>query len=264
MACRVRWDDELSSEFPVPLGTKQGGVSSPGYFCLYVDGMIDLLQKNGIGCHITNTFLGAILFADDLVLIAPTRAALQRLIDTCGKYCTDYCLQLNPKKSKVMFFGKKYGMPPACVEIMGSPIDFVDEWKYLGTTIKSGCAFSFSARPDISGFFRAANSVIHVLSGAHEHTLLTLVYTNCVPILTYACNVKEYSAADMADCNLAMNNVLRRIFGFSQWQSIRTLREIFGFKSLYETFKLAKDRFQTACLHHTNPIIVKLSLLLSQ
>ena len=114
---------------------------------------------------------------------------------------------------------------------------------------------SFSARPDITNFYRAANSVRHVLSGAHEHTLLNLLYTNCVPILTYACDIKEYSAADMSDCNIAMNNALRKIFGFRDWRSIRTLREVFNFKSLYDIFKLAKDRFLISCSHSHNPII---------
>ena len=90
---------------------------------------------------------------------------------------------------------------------------------------------------------------------SHGHTLLTLSYTNCVPILTYACSVKEYSASDMSDCNTAMNNVFRKIFGFSDWRSIRTLREIFGFKSLYVMFKETQDRFLASCHTHHNPIV---------
>ena len=52
-----------------------------------------------------------------------------------------------------------------------------------------------------------------------------------------------------------MNNALRKIFGFRDWRSIRTLREIFNFKSLYDIFKLAKDRFLISCSHSHNPII---------
>ena len=166
-----------------------------------------------------------------------------------------YCLQFNAKKSKLMIIGKTYDKPCHDIYISGEPIERVLEWKYLGTTIAAGKHFSFSARPDITNFYRATNSVLHVLSGAHEHALLNLLYTNCVPILTYACDIKEYSAADMSDCNIAMNNALRKIFGFRDWRSIRTLREVFNFKSLYDIFKLAKDRFLISCSHSHNPII---------
>ena len=100
MSCRVRWGNSLSDEFDVPLGTKQGGISSPGFFSLYVNDIIHLLRKRGIGCHILNHFIGCILFADDLTLLAPTRAALQSMINDVTNFLDEYCLQLNVKKSK--------------------------------------------------------------------------------------------------------------------------------------------------------------------
>ena len=158
-----------------------------------------------------------------------------------------------------MIIGQSSGKLCGDIYIYDERIEWVHEWKYLGTTISAGRHFSFSARPDISNFFRAANSVIHVLTDAHEHTLLSLLFTNCVPILTYACSIMEYSASDMSDCNVAMNSVMRKIFGFKDWRSIRTLREIFGFKSLYEVFKVAKDRFLDCCSRSPNPIIAHIS-----
>ena len=129
------------------------------------------------------------------------------------------------------------------LSINGTCIEYVHAWKYLGTTITDGERLGFLARPDLMSFFRASNSIINALTGAHEHTLVSLLYSNCVPILTYACAVKQYSAREMSDCNLAMNNVLRKIFVFSQWQSVRYIRELFGVKSLYVLFKEAQDRF---------------------
>ena len=108
-----------------------------------------------------------------------------------------------------------------------------------GTILVSGMSLSFTDRPDWSSFFRASNAIINVLTNAHEYTLLTLLYSNCVPILTYACSVKQYSASDMSDCKTAIDNGLRKIFGFKEWQSIRTMREIFRFESLYVILKTA-------------------------
>ena len=57
MSCRVKWGDALSSEFRVPLGTKQGGISSPGFFSLYIDDMVKILRRHGVGCHLIRTFV---------------------------------------------------------------------------------------------------------------------------------------------------------------------------------------------------------------
>ena len=263
MTCKVKWGDAVSEEFDIPSGTKQGGIISPKLFSLYIDEIATILRKNGVGCHFIDTFVACILFADDMALLAPSRDALQRMINLCSSFCQEFCLSFNAKKSKVMVFGKSSKDLLKPLSLNGSNIEYVNEWKYLGTTIKSGCSLGFSARPDLASFFRATNSIIHSLPGAHEHTLVTLIYTNCVPILTYACAVKEYSALEMTNCNTALNSALRRVFGFSRWESIRTLREIFHLKSLYEIFKTTQDEFSRSCRSHSNPTVALITSQLS-
>ena len=104
-----------------------------------------------------NLFVACILFADDMVLLAPSRSALQQMIDICRDFCERYCLSFNVKKSKVMVFGKRSACNILPLTLNGSPIDFIEEWKYLGTTVKAGCQLNFVARPDIAAFFRATN-----------------------------------------------------------------------------------------------------------
>ena len=218
-----------------------------------------MLRKLGVGCHFLNLFVACILFADDMALLAPSRKALQRMMDFCHEYCGKFCLSFNERKSKVMVFGKPSKDHLAPLYLNGSPIDYVQEWKYLGTTLGSGINLNFIARPDLTSFFRATNSIINTLPGAHEHVLITLLYSNCVPILSYACAVKEYSAADMSNCNVAVNHALRKVFGFARWESIRTLREAFGMKSLFEIFKTTQDKFNANCRNHYNPVITYLA-----
>ena len=123
--------------------------------------------------------------------MAPTRCALQIMINVCKDYCDKYCLAFNTKKSKVVVFGKSHG--DACLPLMigEDDIEFVSKWKYLGTTISNGKTLSFSAKPDIASFFRATNAIFSVLGSADEQVLLTLIQTNCIPIITYACDIKQ-------------------------------------------------------------------------
>ena len=146
--------------------------------------------------------------------------------------------------------------------IDGSSIDYVTEWKYLGVTLSTGLRLCFNARPDLTSFYRATNAVLNALKGAKEDVLLKLLYSNCVPILSYACDVKEYAASDMSDCSVAVNNAFRKIFGFKEWRSIRILREIFNVKCLYTIFKLANDKFIMSCRSHPNPIVTTVLALI--
>ena len=148
MTCRVKWGDALSPEFPIPLGTKQGGISSQKFSAVYIDEIEESLRKSRLGCHLAGIFVGAILFADDLALVSPSRVALQKMVNICHNVCNNLCLHFNSKKSKVLFFGKSRHESFSSIIIGDAPLDYVQEWKYLGTTIVSGKNLSFSARSD--------------------------------------------------------------------------------------------------------------------
>ena len=76
MEYNVKWARSHSDSFQVLCGTKQGGILSPDFFSIYIDDLIIILKGMGIGCHILQKFIACILFADDMSLIAPTRASV--------------------------------------------------------------------------------------------------------------------------------------------------------------------------------------------
>ena len=63
--------------------------------------MVKALQDGKQGCHVGKLFLASIFFADDVVLLAPTRSALQRMINDSAAYCHRLGLFFNVKKSHV-------------------------------------------------------------------------------------------------------------------------------------------------------------------
>ena len=75
---------------------------------------------------------------------------------------------------------------------------------------------------------------------------MQLLYTCCIPILSYASAVKVYSSRQMQDCNTAIDDALRLVFGFNRWESVRLLRESFGSKSLVEIFAMTKLEFDNS------------------
>ena len=89
--------------------------------------------------------------------------------------------------------------------------------------------------------------------------LLDFHHTNCIPIISYASAVREFSANDMRRCHVAVNNVIRRIFSFAVWQSVRDLPISHGYKSVYEIFAVTKSKFLSNVSSSSNSIVRHLS-----
>ena len=86
-AC-IRWGSVQSSSFRITNGTRQGSVLSPALFAAYLDDLLQELRNTGLGCHIAGKWYSAAGFADDLVLMCPTRSAMQEMLRVCEAYAT--------------------------------------------------------------------------------------------------------------------------------------------------------------------------------
>ena len=146
-----------------------------------------------------------------------------------------YTIHFNPKKSKALLFGNFRNVT---LNLNGQQIEYINQWDYLGTTIVSGTNHSFSASRDLRSFFRSANSVLSVQRKPNEFVQMKLLYSMCVPILSYAAEVKLFKYSEMHSCNVALNDAIRRIFSFNRWESPRELRQQLSLPNLYEIFSL--------------------------
>jgi len=69
-------------------------------FCIYIDDLMRLADS-GVGCFVGFTFVGALAYADDIVLIAPTPSAMRQLLTICDIYAAEYDITFNANKSKL-------------------------------------------------------------------------------------------------------------------------------------------------------------------
>jgi len=76
---------------------RQGGI---------IDGLLQRLYESGVGCYIGNVFIGALAYADDVVLLDPTHSAMGRMLRVCEDFAKDFCVKFNPTKSMCMFVYK--------------------------------------------------------------------------------------------------------------------------------------------------------------
>ena len=109
LQCRVKWNGHLGDWFAVTAGVRQGGILSPDLYNLYVDELIDILRRSGVGCYIAHIFAAAIFYADDMCVMAPSLKGLQKMLSICSSYCAEWDISLNTKKSKTCILGNKVG-----------------------------------------------------------------------------------------------------------------------------------------------------------
>ena len=139
--CVVSWDGVQSSSFSIANGVRQGAVLSPALFNIYIDSLFEDLRKSGVGCVINELYFGCVGYADDIALVAPSREALQQMINICQAFFDLHGIKIstNPDakktKTKVLVYGVQNDL--ASLVLGDKPLPFVDSWKHLGHTIST-------------------------------------------------------------------------------------------------------------------------------
>ena len=90
-----------------------------------------------------NNKVNAIMYADDLVIIAQSEVELQSSLTQLSIFCENWKLEINTKKSKYMVFNRGNKLCKANIVINAKHIENVKYTKYLGFTISSKkCTFA--------------------------------------------------------------------------------------------------------------------------
>ena len=139
-SCNVKWNGALSFEFTVSNGVRQGAVSSPTLFSLYINELFTVLRSSGLGCRLNGQFYGCFGYADDLLLLSASRSGLQSMVNLCSKFMNKKSLKfstnVNPVKSKTkcLIFSKK--AKDRTNVIPGDDLPWVSEVKHLGNLLE--------------------------------------------------------------------------------------------------------------------------------
>ncbi|MES9884249.1 MAG: reverse transcriptase family protein [Sedimenticola sp.] len=163
----VSINNEKSAFFVSNVGVRQGENLSPLLFALFLNDLEGYLEINNcrgveLNCQTPDIriFLKllVLLYADDTVIMADNEKDLQFNMDHFNDYCSNWKLNVNFSKTKVVIFGaRKTGK--FHFKLGGNSIDITENFKYLGIYFSQTRSF-LKARQHIA---QQARKAMHLL-----------------------------------------------------------------------------------------------------
>ncbi|KAJ8710817.1 hypothetical protein PYW08_009332 [Mythimna loreyi] len=211
---QVKWLGELSDEYRLECGVRQGGLTSPSLFNLYVNGLIDELSKIGVGCSIDGHCINSISYADDMVLLSPSVAALRKLIRVCEEYARVHGLLYNEQKSELVVFqarGRKLG-DVAPVLLNAVALRRVSEFKYLGHVVTEDLKDDRDIERERRAMAVRCNMLARRFARCSLEVKITLFKAFCQTL--YTCNLwVNYTQRAINALRVQYNNAFRVLVG---------------------------------------------------
>ena len=212
---RVLWAGVASDYFSAINGVKQGGVLSPVLFCVYINDLLINLSKCGAGCFIGSIFVGALAYADDVVLLAPTPSAMRKLLAVCDSFASDYDIVFNASKSNYLVVAPskrrdlRRQMEDCVFFVGGKRVERVESYTHLGHIINHHFDDSNDVIHRRNAFIGQANNVLCYFSKMDMLVKIKLFNSYCTSL--YGCELWSLHDSVIDEFCIAWRKALRRL-----------------------------------------------------
>ena len=100
------------------------------------------------GLNLNGTEVKGLLYADDLVLMSPTKEGLQQHLNLLHTFCQSWALTVNPKKTKIMIFQKQSRSQDNTHNFYldTTKLQHTINYTYLGLNISSTGSFNLAVK----------------------------------------------------------------------------------------------------------------------
>ena len=142
-----------------------------------IDSVIERIRASGFGCEINWGKVGILVYADDIILLAPSVHRLQTLLQICESELNCLAMTINASKSVCMRVGHDWQIKPANITTCdGNEIHWQSSVRYLGVYIAASRVFSCEFDNAKKSFYRAFNAVFGKIGGrASEEVVLHMM-----------------------------------------------------------------------------------------
>ena len=155
------------------------------------------------------TFSGALCYADDLTILAPSPDALRKMLTTCEEFAQTHGIVFNASKTQIICFRHSATSVPAHFSLCDQRLLLVDLVVHLGNTLQYDLSDKLDIQSKSMTFIRQANPVLFQFHGCDPATKVKLFKAYCYSL--YGCALWRLNAHYLHALNVSFNNVIRRI-----------------------------------------------------
>ena len=212
-------------------GVRQGAVTSPILFNVYIDKLIKTLRSSKLGCSIGHMYFGIIVYADDIVLLCPSRIGLQSMMNICQKFAESHNLQFStnsdPAKSKTkcMHFSKKK-TNLAGILLNGTRLPWVESANHVGNILEKNMSFNQDVKSKRGSFIGRINSILQEFSFANP--LVKMKMISIYASSFYGSSLWNFFSGQCDRIYTAWNNAVRDAFAIPRKTHKYMIDEISG------------------------------------
>ena len=252
----VRWGGVLSDAFAVSNGVKQGGISSPILFCVYVDGLLRQLKEAKLGCHIGREYVGALAYADDFTLLAPTADAMRNMLLICSEYAAEHNITYNAKKSKMVLFGpnqnaQTHGRPQFFIDTQ--VIEYVNSYTHLGNVLVDTQSDADCIEFRRKQFIGQLNTVLSTFRQQERSVQIKLLHTFCFSF--YGSVLWDLETPQIKHIRSAWHAAIKRVWVLPYNCHSYIASALGDSLPLHDELSRRVLKFHFTCLDSYNPVV---------
>ena len=164
-----------------------------------------------MGCCL-NKPINHLLYADDLVLISPSKKGIMRLIQTCETFAMEHSMAFNTIKSKFMVIkAKAYKcFDFGSISLNGNVLEQVASFRYLGHILSDDATDDNDIMRHCRYLYTVGNSLIRRFGFCNTRIKLKLLSIYCGNIYTGHL-WHNYKSNSLNKVKVAYNSILRRL-----------------------------------------------------
>ena len=222
----VQVNEKLTDWFNVDSGVRQGDSLSPTLFSLFLNDLATEIKELDVGIMVAGMCLSILLYADDIVLCAPTAEKLQLMLDVVGKWCRKWGMQINAKKSQILHV-RNPQRPRSSFQFNcgGAPLAYTEKYKYLGFILHEHLINTSNVNALASAASRSfgrIHSIFKSVGNLGIKTYETLYSTYIKSIMNYASGVWGFRHYDSPQ--VLQNRIMRFYLGVHKFAPVSSTK----------------------------------------
>ena len=253
----VLWNKSSSDKFSISNGVRQGGVLSPILFTVYMDDLLLELERTGVGCFWRHHYVGAVCYADDLALLAPSLSALRIMLDTCIRYASSHSLVFNASKTQLIRFSRT--ADSFCMDssihfsFLGQRLYFSKSVIHLGHILTNDLSDSEDIASIKKDLCKKANCLLHIFSSCNPDIKTKLFRSFCLSL--YGSALWNVSSSELRHLEVTCNNILRKIWSLPRRCHTSILHLVANIESIFNSTILRSNRLIVAATESSSRVL---------